>query len=94
VAVELFRQNPEPCYQHDRARHLALASTLPGAGVPDPAGQAVQALRDLAASGFDHADQLRRDERLAPLRGRQDFKDLLDQLQAQAAARAAALGQP
>jgi tetratricopeptide (TPR) repeat protein len=90
LAVELYRQDPEPGYLCDLAGHLALASTLPGAGIPDPASRAVRALRALAASGFDNPHKLQRDERLAPLRDRQDFKDLLRQLQAQAAAGPAA----
>jgi hypothetical protein len=90
VAWELFRHQPEPCHLFDLARHLALASTLPGAGIPDPANRAVRALRHLAASGFDNPHKLRSDERLAPLRGRQDFQDLLRRLHAQAAERRAA----
>jgi tetratricopeptide (TPR) repeat protein len=89
VAVELCRQDPEPCQLHDLARHLALASTLPGAGIPEPASRAVRALRDLAASGFDNPHMLRNDERLAPLRDRPDFQDLLHQMQAQTPDRAA-----
>jgi tetratricopeptide (TPR) repeat protein len=90
LAAELCRQNPEPCHLYDLAGHLALASTLPRAGIPDSAGRAVQALRDLVASGFDNPDKLRSDGRFAPLRDRRDFQDLLSQLQAQAAASPAA----
>jgi hypothetical protein len=86
VTPELFRQQPEPCYQLDLARHLALASTLPGAGGNSEVGaRAVQALHHLAASGFDNAHKLRTDSRLAPLRKRQDFQELLRRLQGQAA---------
>ena len=49
--------------------------------------RSVQALRDLAGSGFDNPGLLRRDERLAPLRDRQDFQDLLRRLDAQTAQR-------
>src|SRR5262249_37159097 len=90
VAVEVCRQGPEPFQLHDLARHLALASTLPAAGIPDPAGGAVRALRALAASGFDNPGLLRGDGRLAPLRDRPDFQDLLRRMQHQAPDRAAA----
>jgi tetratricopeptide (TPR) repeat protein len=90
VAVELCRQDPEPWQLYDLARHLALASTLPEAGIPDPASRAVRVLRDLAASGFDNPYVLRSDERLAPLRDRPDFQDLLRQMRARAPERAAA----
>jgi hypothetical protein len=80
-AQELLRQEEEPCYLYDLACHLALASTLPGrAGLADPAGRAVQALRDLVASGFDNAYQLRTDPALDPLRKREDFRKLVRDL--------------
>jgi serine/threonine-protein kinase len=83
VAQELVRQEPEPCYLYDLACHLALASTLPGrGGLADPAGQAVQALRDLIGSGFDNAYKLRTDPTLDPLRERPDFKKLVGDLEA------------
>ncbi|MFO0841905.1 MAG: protein kinase [Gemmataceae bacterium] len=94
VAVDLLRRDPEPCHQLHVARHLALASTLPESGVADPVGRAVQALRALADSGFDNPRLLEQDGRLAPLRGRQDFQDLLRRLRAQAAVRSAASRQP
>jgi serine/threonine-protein kinase len=87
IGTELYRQDPEPCHLYDLAGHLALASTLPGTGIADPATRAVQALRELIASGFDNPDKLRKDERLAFLRNRQDFQDLIRQLQAHAAGR-------
>jgi hypothetical protein len=92
LALELCRED-DPCHLYDLAGNLALASTLPGAGIPDPATRAVQALRDLAASGFDNPRKLATDERLAPLRDRQDFQDLLSRLHAQAAEKPAALRQ-
>jgi tetratricopeptide (TPR) repeat protein/tRNA A-37 threonylcarbamoyl transferase component Bud32 len=81
IAGELCRQ--EPCYLDDLACQLALASTLPGkAGLADPASQAVQALRDHIAHGFDNAYKVRTDPALAPLRRRPDFQKLLGDLQA------------
>jgi tetratricopeptide (TPR) repeat protein len=81
LGEELCRQ--EPCYRYDLACHLALASTLPGnAGLDDPAGRAVQALRDHIASGFDNAYKLRTDPALAPLRQRHDFEKLVRGLEA------------
>jgi hypothetical protein len=72
----------EPCYLYDLACHLALASTLPGnAGLADPASQAVRALRDHIALGFDDASRLRTDPALAPLRQRPDFQDLVRDLE-------------
>jgi tetratricopeptide (TPR) repeat protein len=90
VSWELFRQQPEPCYLLDLAHHQALASTMPQASIPDPGARAVQALRRLAAAGFDNPHKLQSDERLASLRRRQDFHDLLRQLHAQAGERPAA----
>jgi hypothetical protein len=86
LAEELSRQ--EPCYLYDRACYLALASTLDrAAGLPDPAGGAVQALRDYAASGFDNPHKLRTDPALEPLRKRDDFQKLLRDLEAVASGR-------
>ena len=82
VAVELCQQGSEPCHLYDLACHLALASTLSGTGIPDPAGRAVRILRDLASSDFDNTNEFQRDERLAPLRDRPDFQDLLRRLRA------------
>jgi tetratricopeptide (TPR) repeat protein len=80
-AEELCRQ--EPCYLYDLACQLALASTLPGnAGLADPAGRAVQALRNYIASGFDNARKLRTDPALAPLRQRADFEQVVGDLEA------------
>ncbi len=78
IAEQLSRQ--EPCYLYDLARHLALASTLPGNGGGDIPGRAVAALR-AGAAGFDNAHQLRTDPRLEPLRGRADFQALVHELQ-------------
>jgi serine/threonine-protein kinase len=82
-AGELWRQ--EPCYLYDLACQLTLASSLPGnAGLEDPAGQAVQALRALIASGFDNSYKLRTDRGLAPLRQRPDFQKLVAGLESRA----------
>ncbi len=83
LAQELLRQGQEPCYLYDLTCQLALASTLPDqAGLADPAGQAVQALREYIALGFDNAYKLRTDPALDPLRPRRDFQDLLRDLEA------------
>ncbi len=83
LALQAYRR--EPCYLYDLACCLALASTLPGQTLePDPAGRAVEALRDLVASGFDNPHKLETDPRLAPLRQRADFRKLVLELQAQA----------
>jgi serine/threonine-protein kinase len=84
LAVASCRQDPEPSHLIDLAGTLALASTLPGPGVPDAAVRAVRALHDLVAAGFDRHEQLRGDGRLAPLRGRRDFQAFLRHLQARA----------
>jgi tetratricopeptide (TPR) repeat protein len=81
LAEELYRQ--EPCYLYDRACYLALASTLDReAGIPDPAGEAVRALRDHVASGFDNPRKLLTDPALKPLRKRDDFQKLVRDLEA------------
>ena len=49
---------------------------------PDPAGRAVQALRDYVASGFDNPHKLRTDPALEPLRKRDDFQKLVRDLEA------------
>jgi hypothetical protein len=86
LAVELYWQ--EPCYLYDLACTLALASTLPGeAGLPDPAGRALRALHDYAASGFDNPHALRTDPALEPLRNRPDFQDLVRELEVTASGR-------
>ena len=83
LALQAYRR--EPCYLYDLACCLALASTLPGQTLqPDPAGRAVEALRDLVASGFDNPHKLETDPRLSPLRQRADFRKLVLELQAQA----------
>jgi eukaryotic-like serine/threonine-protein kinase len=86
VAQQLVpQQDPEPCHLYDRACYLALASTLPGNDrIGDRGGQAVQALRTYASAGFDNAYQLRTDPRLAPLRGREDFRKLVQDLESRA----------
>jgi tetratricopeptide (TPR) repeat protein len=86
LAGELCRQ--EPCYLYDLACQLALASTLPrNAGLDDPAGRAVQALRDHVAHGFDNVYKVRTDPALAPLRRRPDFQELVRDLEARVRAK-------
>jgi serine/threonine-protein kinase len=84
LAEELYRQElywQEPCYLYDLACQLALASILPdGAGIPDPAGRAVEALHTYIASGFDNPHRLDTDPALKPLRKRGDFQKLVRDL--------------
>ncbi|MGO8747881.1 MAG: protein kinase domain-containing protein [Thermoguttaceae bacterium] len=83
-AVEITEDisKQEPCYLYDLARHLTLASTLPGsAGVNNPADRAKKALGEYIASGFDNPYKLRTDPRLEPLRKREDFQKLVRDLE-------------
>jgi tetratricopeptide (TPR) repeat protein len=68
----------ESCHLYDLACHLALASTLQG---PEPAEQAVRALRWCVAAGFDNPHKLRTDPALEPLRKREDFRKLVHDLE-------------
>ena len=73
----------EPCYLYDLACRLALASTLPGEdGRPDPADQAVLLLRCSVAVGFDNPHKLRTDPALETLRKRDDFRNLVRDVEA------------
>jgi hypothetical protein len=84
IIEDLCKQ--EPCYLHDLAHHLTLASTLPGsAGVDHAADRAIKALRDYIVSGFDNPYKLRHDPRLEPLRKRDDFQKLVRELEAKVA---------
>jgi tetratricopeptide (TPR) repeat protein len=84
--IEPFTK-PEPCYLYDLAHYLTLASTLPGdAGLSKPADQAVEAIRNFIASGFDNPYKLRHDPRLEPLRKREDFQTMVRELEAKLAA--------
>ena len=63
ITEDLSKQ--EKCYLYDLARHLTLASTLPGgAGVTKPADRAVKALSEYMGSGFDNPYKLHTDPRL------------------------------
>ena len=73
----------EPCYLYDLAHHLTLASTLPGEDAQALADRAVKALADFITSGFDNPYKLRNDPRLEPLRNREDFQKLVQDLEAQ-----------
>jgi serine/threonine-protein kinase len=78
----------ESCHRYDLACHLALASTFHGYnGKPDPAEEAVRALRWCVASGFDNLHKLRTDPALEPLRKREDFWNLVRDLEAGSAER-------
>jgi hypothetical protein len=75
---------------YDLAGHLALASTLAGGlGIPDPAGRAVQALRDYTATRFDNPHRLLTDPALKPLCQRADFQALVRDLEAKVQGRPA-----
>jgi tetratricopeptide (TPR) repeat protein len=72
----------ESCHLYDLACHQTLASTLPGAnGRPDLPEQAVSLLRSAAAVGFDNLHRLRTDPALEPLRKREDFRQLVHDLE-------------
>jgi hypothetical protein len=73
----------ESCHLYDLACHLALASTLPGEEAkPSVADQAVWFLRCSVASGFDNFQKIRTDPALEPLRNREDFQKLVQDLEA------------
>ena len=81
ITQELCQE--EPGYLYDLARHLCLASNLAGQEVvPQAADRALQALRDDIASGFDNPYKLRTHPRLEPLRKREDFPKLVQNLEA------------
>ena len=83
-AIEIVEDisKQEKCYLYDLARHLTLASTLPGsAGVTNPLDRAIKALGEYIASGFDNPCKLRTDPRLQPLRKREDFQKLVHDLE-------------
>ena len=83
ITADLSKQ--EPCYLYDMARHLTLASTLPGsAGVSNAADRAIKTLGDYIAFGFDNPYKLRTDPRLEPLRKREDFQKLVRELEVKA----------
>jgi hypothetical protein len=72
----------ESCGLYDLAGHLALASTLSSEnGKSDFADQAVWWLRSSVASGFDNPHKLRTDPALEPLRTREDFQNLIHDLE-------------
>ncbi len=80
ITEDLSKQ--EKCYLYDLARHLTLASTLPGgAGVTKPADRAVKALSEYMGSGFDNPYKLHTDPRLESLRKREDFQKLVRELE-------------
>jgi tetratricopeptide (TPR) repeat protein len=84
-AIEIIEPftKPEPCYLYDLARHLTLASTMPGnAGLSNPVDQAVDALRRFIDSGFDNLYKLKNDPRLEPLRNREHFQTIVRELEA------------
>jgi hypothetical protein len=77
AALALTAVAREPGYWRDLACHLALASTMPGGPSGDEAARAVTALREWVAAGCGPATGLAGDPRLAPLRGREDFQQLV-----------------
>ncbi|MFO0960752.1 MAG: hypothetical protein U0800_25500 [Isosphaeraceae bacterium] len=81
VAIVEPLTESEPCYLDDLARHLALASTLPdSAGIAGAADRAVESIRRWIAEGFDNPYKLEHDERLSPLRDREDFRAMVREL--------------
>ena len=55
---------------------------MPGEDAQALADPAVKALADFIASGFDNPYKLRNDPRLEPLRSREDFQKLVQDLEA------------
>jgi len=74
VAEKLAREDSS--YNYDLACALALQARLDPAA-PGPPAAAVAALRGAVAYGFDNVYKLNHDEHLAPVRGRQDFQDVI-----------------
>jgi tetratricopeptide (TPR) repeat protein len=74
VAESLARE--EPSYNYDLACARALQARLNPAA-PGPPADAVKALRAVIQEGFDNAYKLEHDDRLAPLRSREDFQALV-----------------
>jgi hypothetical protein len=74
VAEPLAREDPS--YKYDLACARALQARLdPNAS--GPPADAIAALRAAIEGGFDNAYKLETDERLAPLRPREDFRALI-----------------
>jgi hypothetical protein len=80
-------------YLFDLARHSALCSAIAVLGTREPSPEetsraqqladgAIEALRQAVKDGYDNAYQLKTD--LAPLRSREDFKNILAELSTQA----------
>ena len=66
----------DPAYLFDLACAYALQARLDPAA-PRPPADAVKALEAAVKEGFDNAYKLETDERLAPLRSREDYRALI-----------------
>jgi serine/threonine-protein kinase len=76
VALAEDLAQDDPSYNIDLARALALRTRVAPAD-PGPPSAAVSALRRAVEAGFDNAYRLRHDDRLAPVRARSDFQELI-----------------
>ncbi len=76
LAIEEKLAVEDPSYSYDLACALALQARLDPAS-PGPPAAAVAALRKAVEAGFDNAYKLGTDEHLAPLRARDDFRELI-----------------
>src|SRR5262249_45222240 len=74
LAEKLARDDPS--YNVDLACALALRTRVAPAE-PGPPAPAVSALRPPVEAGFDNAYRLRHDDRLAPVRARSGFQELI-----------------
>jgi hypothetical protein len=75
----------DPSYLFDLACALALKARLDPAD-PAPPAAAVAALRKAIEFGFDNVYKLKNDQHLAPIRPREDFQTLLQDLERSASA--------
>ena len=76
IAIEEKLAAEDPSYSYDLACALALQARL-NPSSPGPPSAAVAALRKAVEAGFDNAYKLGTDEHLAPIRARDDFRELV-----------------
>jgi hypothetical protein len=76
VAIEKKLAKEDPSYSYDLACALALKARLDPAA-PGLPSAAVAALRKAVEHGFDNVYKLSHDERLEPIRRREDFQSLV-----------------
>jgi hypothetical protein len=89
VAIAEKLARADSSYSYDLACALALQVRLDPT-TPGPAAAAVTALRGAVEYGFDNVYKLKNDEHLAPIRRREDFLALIQNIEKKAAAPAGA----